>query len=101
MVEMNMEISGQDYPLYHGGEEQGKAGDPDWQYVRSLLRIPGEALFGLPFSSLGFPTTIYRGGRRYGACLLPAAAGGSRMSVLYEDGDVQVSRFGNRTIWGE
>jgi hypothetical protein len=26
MVEMNMEISGQDYPLYHGGEEQGKAG---------------------------------------------------------------------------
>lgn len=26
---MNMEISGHDYPLYHGGEEQGKTGPPE------------------------------------------------------------------------
>jgi len=61
MVEMNMEISGQDYPLYHGGEEQGKAGDPNWQNVRSLMWIPGEVLFVVLFSSLGFPMYIYTG----------------------------------------
>ncbi|GAB5030042.1 zinc finger ccch type domain containing protein expressed [Nannochloropsis oceanica] len=39
MVEMNMEISGQDYPLYHGGEEQG---EEDGMGPVSYPQRPGE-----------------------------------------------------------
>lgn len=58
MVEMNREISGHDYPLYHGGEEQGKAGTHG-QNVRSFegSLVWATSLLGLSFSSLGlFPT---------------------------------------------
>ena len=75
-----MEISGQDYPLYHGGEEQGKAGGPR---LAKCAVVDVDTGRGAVWTALLIPwlSHLYIQGRKTAWGLSPTRSGRGKSNV--------------------